>query len=94
MYTSKFLFLSIENLTQPRNIYPAIERIRKRRFRICFHSQPGILPTTSYFDVIFIIIISDERQNVVVKYDILTMLKDLKPRTIFISTLGFLIKTI
>ena len=51
-----------------------------------FHSQPCILPITSHFDVIFIIIICVERQNVVAKSDILTMFHNLKPRTIFIST--------
>ena len=46
------------------------------------------ITVTSHFDVIFIIIMCVERQNVVVKSDILTMLKDLKPRTILFSTRG------
>ena len=53
-----------------------------------FHSQPGIFPITSHFDVIFINIMCDERQNVVAKSDILTMFHNLKPRTILISTRG------
>ena len=72
----------------PHNIYPAIKCTQVQRFDMYFHSQPGILPTTSHFDVIFIIIRCVERQNIVVKSDILTMFKDLKPRTIFISTCG------
>ena len=72
----------------PRNIYPAIKCTHEQRFDMYFHSQPGILPITSHFDVIFIIIRCVERQNIVVKSDILTMFKDLKPRTIFISTHG------
>jgi len=46
------------------------------------------ITVTSHFDVIFIIIMCVERQNVVVKSDILTMLKDLKPQTILFSTRG------
>ena len=67
-------------------ICPAIKCTQKQRFDMYFHSQPGIFPITSHFDVIFIIIKCDERQNVVVKSNILTMFHNLKPRTIFIST--------
>ena len=67
-------------------MYPAIIYTQKQRFDIYFHSQPCILLITSHFDVIFIIIMCDERQNVVIKSNILTMLIDLKSRTIFIST--------
>ena len=76
------------------NMYPAIKYTQKQRFDIYFHSQPCILLITSHFDVLFIIIMCDERQNVVIKSNILTMLKDLKPRTIFISTLVTLISFI
>ena len=41
----------------PRNIYPAIKCTQVQRFDMYFHSQPGILPTTSHFDVFFIIMI-------------------------------------
>jgi hypothetical protein len=73
------------------NTHSTIAYTQKRRFRIYFHSQPSILPITSHFDVIFIIIRCVERQNVVAKSNILTMFQDLKPRTIFISTRGLLI---
>ena len=46
---------------------------------------------TFHFDAIFIIIMCVERQNVVVKRDILTKLEKLKPRTKNISTLHMLI---
>jgi len=88
MFTLKFLILSIKILTQPQNIHRAIKFTQKQRLRIYFHSQPCILPITSHFDAIFIIIISVERQNVVVKTNIFTMFHNLKPRTIFISTRG------
>ena len=68
------------------NFFLAIGCTQKLRFSIYFHSQLCIFPITSHFDVIFIIIKCDERQNVVVKSNILTMFHNLKPRTIFIST--------
>jgi len=46
---------------------------------------------TSHFDLLFIITMCVERQNVVAKSNISTMLKNLKPRTISFSTRGMLI---
>ena len=91
MFTMKFLFLSIKIWVRPQNMYATIKYTQKQRFDIYFHSQPCILLITSHFDVLFIIITPDERQNVVVKSDILTMLKDLKPRTKVISNRDTLI---
>ena len=45
---------------------------------------------TSHFDVLFIIVMCVARQNVEIKSNILTIFKDLKPRTKVISTVGTL----
>ena len=82
---------SFKRYHTPCNIYPAIECTQKRRFSYSFQSQPCISPFTSHFNVLFIINMCDERQNVVVKSNILTMFPYLKPPTIFISTLDLLI---
>ena len=87
MYKLKFLVFPFKIRCAPQNIYPAIECTRKQKFTIKYHSQPCILPITSHFEVIFIIIFCVERQNVVVKSDIVTMLKNLRPQKILLPTL-------
>ena len=90
MCTSKFSISPIKNWIHAQNMYPAIKYTQKQRFDIYFHSQPCILLITSHFDVLFIFIMCVERQNVVVKSNILTHFKVLKPLKYWFSTLGML----
>ena len=88
MYTLKFLVLSIKNWTHTSEYLSGNQTHSETVLSYVFSLSTMHITDHIHFNVIFILIISDERQNVVVKTNIFTMFHNLKPRTIFISTRG------